>query len=192
MDFEEDIDPADELKTAFNFVSQEDGQQPLDPTLFSSSHADLADVLLEEFSELPKKAKKMDLDDYAVVNVAPSIVPNPYLPSFRVYAYNVTGSRFLASSRSFLDEQRNAYSQGEYSEEQRKKKKGRKKKHDKDKPDVDCSRKENRSRWACRPKKPQHADPESPSRSNRLWTPLGYAQVRRVQSITGATLMILH
>jgi endopolyphosphatase len=31
------------------------------------------------------------MDDYAVVNVAPSVVPNPYLPSFRIYSYNTTG-----------------------------------------------------------------------------------------------------
>ena len=53
------------------------------------SHSSLADMLLEDFSELPKKGKT-DLDEFAVINVGPSVVPNPYVPTFRVYAYNAT------------------------------------------------------------------------------------------------------
>lgn len=133
------------------------------------SHAVLADTLMDDFSELPKSKKKTDLDDYAIINVSPSVIPSPYLPSFRIFAYNVTGLPPTLSS------------QDDDYEVEKKKKKEKKKKHDRSKPDVDCNRKENKKKWECRPKKPQHADPESPSRSNKLWTPLGYAQVSKIR-----------
>jgi len=52
---------------------------------------DLCETLLEEFSALPSQGKELDLANYAIINVAPSVVPNPYLPSFRIFTYNVTG-----------------------------------------------------------------------------------------------------
>lgn len=106
-----------------------------------STSKTLFKTLIREFSDLPDP---MNYDDYAVVNVNPSVVPNPYLPSFRVFSYNITGAvRRVdhASEKSRDPERRN---------------------------------RENCKWWRC-----WHPDPESPSRKNRLWTPLGYAQVCR-------------
>ncbi|KAF8514311.1 hypothetical protein JB92DRAFT_2920005 [Gautieria morchelliformis] len=41
-------------------------------------------TLREDFKDIPKKSK-IDLDEWAVVNVSPSVVANPYLPSLRVF-----------------------------------------------------------------------------------------------------------
>lgn len=50
--------------------------------------ASLDDQLLSQFKRLPKR-KKTELDRYAVVNVAPSVVPT-YQPAIRVWTYNVS------------------------------------------------------------------------------------------------------
>lgn len=42
----------------------------------------LFESLIQEFSTLPKSAKDTKYEDYAVVNVGPSVVPNPYIPTF--------------------------------------------------------------------------------------------------------------
>lgn len=136
---------------------------------------------MRDFAALPKKAKKTDLDEYAVINVSPSLVPNPYLPAFRVFTYNVSGTA-LAGNGDAAEGEDGLENQ----KKKKKKKKGSKRKHghhrpDKDRPAVDCKKKENKGRWECRPKKPQHADAESPSRSNQLWSPLGYAQVSSIE-----------
>ncbi|KAL5530139.1 hypothetical protein ACEPAF_6396 [Sanghuangporus sanghuang] len=132
------------------------------------SHSSLAEVLFGDFSALPKKAK-MDLDEYAIINVGPSVVPNPYLPTFRVYAYNATGK---------------ANTEDEGMDGMKKKKKEKKKepkrkhghRHPGRETKIDCKKKANRSTWACRPEKPHYASKNSPSRHNTRWTPLGYAQ----------------
>lgn len=96
--------------------------------------------LLKDFEDLPKAKRNSTYDDYAVVNVSPSVVPNPYLPSFRIFAYNTTGTPYapaLQPGHTLCDE--------------------------------DAGRCDVAKRW--------YANPESPSRTNRLWTPLGYAQV---------------
>lgn len=94
--------------------------------------------LLKDFEDLPKAKRNSTYDDYAVVNVSPSIVPNPYLPAFRIFAYNTTGTPYVpALQQAPCDE--------------------------------DTGRCDVAKRW--------YASPESPSRTNRLWTPLGYAQV---------------
>ncbi|KLO18105.1 endopolyphosphatase [Schizopora paradoxa] len=125
----------------------------------------LAEILMKDFSELPS-AKKTDLDEYAVINVSPSVVPNPYLPSFRVFSYNVTGApvpRKDAKKDLHLAPVKES-----------------KRKHGHRHPDknknIDCNKKEYRDTWACRPEKPYHASEDAPSRRNQLWTPLGYAQ----------------
>ncbi|TDL29508.1 hypothetical protein BD410DRAFT_26204 [Rickenella mellea] len=123
----------------------------------------LDEALLNDFSELPKEGKT-NLDEFAVVNVAPSVVPNPYVPSFRVFTYNVTG----AEEDGGIEARR-----------KKKKKKGSKRKHghrrpEKDRPAKECKEKE--ERWECRPKKPWYSDASAPSRKNELWSPLGYAQ----------------
>ncbi|TFK55714.1 hypothetical protein OE88DRAFT_1621507 [Heliocybe sulcata] len=109
--------------------------------------------LIQDFSALPK-AKHIDHDQFAVVNVAPSVVPNPYLPSFRIFAYNITGAP------------------KKYSELSRRKGHG---------PTLDrkqaCKKgSAYQETWWCQLDKPWHSDGDAPSRTNTLWTPLGYAQ----------------
>ena len=58
------------------------------------AHDGLYDDLMDDFGRM-RKEKKRDEADYAVVNVSPSVVPNPLLPSFRVFSYNVTGAEHL-------------------------------------------------------------------------------------------------
>lgn len=142
----------------------------------------LAESLMSDFSELPKKAKT-DEDEYAVIHVSPSVVPNPYLPSFRVWSFNISGA--LPSSSSTLlsgpdAEDGSAKKQAKTKED--KIAEGLKRDHGHrhgKKGGVDCSKKDEKNTWACRPKKPYFADENSPSRRNQLWTPLGYAQVSK-------------
>ena len=117
-------------------------------------------TLRKDFKDIPKK-KKIDLDEWAVVNVSPSVVANPYLPALRVFTYNVT-----------------SYNAGT-EEVEKQKRKGSKRKHSHrgGKP-KNCKKKKNRERWECRTRREDwHSDEEAPSRTNRLWTPLGYTQV---------------
>ncbi|KAF8592342.1 hypothetical protein K439DRAFT_1324242, partial [Ramaria rubella] len=115
--------------------------------------------LRKDFADMPKKSK-IDLDEWAVVNVAPSLVANPFLPSFRIFSYNVT-----------------RYNAGE--EHTTEGSKGSKRKHGHrhgGKP-KDCKKKKNRDKWECRsPQKKWHSDKNAPSRKNTLWSPLGYSQ----------------
>jgi len=116
---------------------------------------DLSAILLEEFAELPKK-KGTDEDWYSVINVSPSVVPNPFVPSFREFTYNTTGSEVGGLKK-------------------KKGKKGKKRPPKKGKR-VDCGKKENKGRWECRKRQGGHQDAEAPARRNGMWTPLGYAQ----------------
>lgn len=123
----------------------------------------LYESLLKDFSTLPKSSNIV-MDEYAVVNVAPSVVPNPYLPSFRIFTYNI--------SRNAQHELQGAL----------KKKKGSKRKHGHDRGNkgnktTHCQIEEHQETWICHLNDPWHSDPDSPSRSNQRWTPLGFAQV---------------
>ena len=111
----------------------------------------LFETLIGEFSDLPDP---MDYDHYAVVNVSPSVVPNPYVPSFRVFSYNITGTTRVDHASD--------------------KPRGSERRH----------RKKCES-WRCQVGQ-WHSDPESPSRKNGLWTPLGYAQVGLITLMHGA------
>jgi endopolyphosphatase len=104
---------------------------------------------VEEFRRLPNITQEQEYDNYAVVNVSPSIVPNPYIPAFRIYAYNVSG----------VERKR-----GEEKEE----KKGRR---------EGCGKREYEDTWRCRLLEGWNTDGDGPSRKNGKWTPLGYAQV---------------
>jgi endopolyphosphatase len=119
----------------------------------------LYDSLVDDFSNLPKKGET-DHDNYGVVNVSPSVVPNPYLPSFRIYTYNITQARDSAYVKS----------------------KKPKRKHGKQRGGGDkqklCKKKKYEDSWRCKFDQPWHSDPDAPSRINSLWSPLGYAQVR--------------
>lgn len=155
-------------------LSEEDSVKQLNGEVDQQGRSSLADMLLDDFSELPKKGKA-DLDEYAVINVGPSVVPNPYVPTFRIYAYNATGESDDQPSSGLGEETQ--------MKKKKKNKKGKKKgrdhrhKHPGKESDVDCKKKQNRGTWACRPRKPHYASKESPSRRNAKWTPLGYAQV---------------
>ncbi|KAJ7591020.1 Metallo-dependent phosphatase-like protein [Mycena floridula] len=120
----------------------------------------LCEALLRNFSQLPK-ANEIDLDTFGVINVSPPVVP-AYLPSHRVFSYNVSSSAMAQF---------------------RKKKKGPKRKptHPPKGGDSDqetlCKQEPYMSTWKCHlPAEKWHSDSDSPSRKNTLWSPLGYAQ----------------
>lgn len=121
----------------------------------SEKHAKLYDSLINDFGDLPKKGKT-DHDNYGVVNVSPSVVPNPFLPSFRIYTYNITHA----------------------GENTHMKKKKRKHGHRRGKGNKaeQCKKKAYKNSWRCKLNKRWHSDPDAPSRINTLWSPLGYAQ----------------
>jgi endopolyphosphatase len=124
----------------------------------------LFDSLVNDFGDLPQKGKT-DYDDYGVVNISPSVVPNPYLPSFRIYTYNVTHAGDRANMKK------------------KKKKKSPKRKHGHRRGDGNnaelCKKNKYKDSWRCKLDQPWHSDPDAPSRVDTLWSPLGYAQVRR-------------
>ncbi|KAF6762120.1 endopolyphosphatase [Ephemerocybe angulata] len=127
----------------------------------------LYNVLLEEFAALPTN-KKINLDEYAAVNVAPSVVPN-YLPSFRIFSYNVTdtldaiepegGKKKKKPTPKKPPKRKHGHRRGE---------RGDKDKH--------CTEEKYQNSWKCHLDEPWNSDENSPSRTNRFWSPLGYAQ----------------
>ncbi|KAM5532304.1 hypothetical protein V8D89_014062 [Ganoderma adspersum] len=117
---------------------------------------ELYKTLMQEFSDLPKY-ENLDHDNYGVVNVAPPVVPT-YLPSFRIFTYNTTGELYEA---------------GHLGEDEQPERPPRSMK---DLVDSLCADEAYENSWRCKLSKPWHSNPRSPSRTNRLWTPLGYAQ----------------
>ncbi|QRW01817.1 PPN1-vacuolar endopolyphosphatase-like protein [Ceratobasidium sp. AG-Ba] len=113
----------------------------------------IAESLRSECKELAHK-KKLDYDDYFVVNIGPSVIPE-YTPSVRIFTYNVTdggSSSINGNEDDSLDlREMNA-------------------------PKIDCSKKKNKNKKQCVFKKPRHASKHSPSRTNKLWSPTGYSQ----------------
>lgn len=98
------------------------------------------------------------------------MVPNPYLPTFRIFTYNITGANSAVGTLS-CDERARAL-------------KDRVPKHPHggggkagDKKKL-CKEKEHKGSWKCKLHEPWHSDDKAPSRMNTLWSPLGYAQVR--------------
>lgn len=123
-------------------------------------------TLLKDFSHMLKGGvKKVDHDNYAVVNVAPSVVPNPYLPSFRIFSYNISGSAYLPGGVGGAD---TALKEGD---RQGNASLGL---------GSPCSDAGFQNAEKCRTVQPWNSSPNSPSRRNTLWSPLGYAQVREV------------
>lgn len=124
-------------------------------------------TLRKDFKDMPKKSK-IDLDQWAVVNVSPSVVANPYLPALRVFSYNVT------SHNAGLNETEDHTGVDEQEEKELKRKHG----HRHGGKPKNCKKKKNRDRWECRsPQDKWHSDKHAPCRTNRLWSPLGYSQV---------------
>jgi len=157
----------------FFFLEADDlANEPRQVSLGSEDEVDatkkrkeLYNGLLRDFAELPKSSQNTSHGDYGVVNVAPSVVPNPYLPSFRIFTYNTTGSPY------------NPGHLGE--EEQLVPRDGNSKLSTQHLDDVEsprCDSRGNMTIEACRPSRNWHSSPQSPSRTNRLWTLLGYAQ----------------
>ncbi|KAF8621618.1 hypothetical protein AX15_007637 [Amanita polypyramis BW_CC] len=134
-------------RTDLEIVSDE----AIETKKWALKHDDLFDTLIKEFSALPDE---VDLDDYAVINVSPSVVPNPYVPSFRLYSFNATDNSGAEGLRRNHGRRRGGYGDKE----------------------TECSKKAWRSSWKCHLNETWYSDPESPSRSNQRWTPLGYAQ----------------
>lgn len=148
-----------------------------DDEVSGSSHSSLADTLLGDFANLPGKADT-DMDEFAVINVGPSVVPNPYVPTFRVFAYNTTGDGYSQSENDALEVEGSDDDEDEVNAARR----DHSHKHpNRKKEKAECKKKKekNKDKWACRPRKAHHASGRSPSRTNRLWSPLGFAQVRK-------------
>jgi len=134
-----------------------------------SSKSTIFETLIADFSEIPVPLKEIHYDHYSVVNTNAAIVPNPYLPSFRVFAYNITGlssavkdiryDPYLQTTKAAW--RRRALNNDSVREANKPK----------------CEHSKHRDTWRCHFGKPWHSDSESPSRSNSLWSPLGYAQV---------------
>lgn len=136
----------------FFFLEAQDLQINPDEEEKELQDKDLLKSLLADFATLPEKAKESDMDKYGVVNVGPSVVPNPYVPSFRIYSYNTTGEARMLGKR------RHGHRRGS------------------DGNNATCQSKEHADTWRCHLKRGWHSDPESPCRRNGQWTPLGYAQ----------------
>lgn len=156
----------------FFFVEADDLQFPSSPKSDvrkpgTFAHDELYEDLVEDFATLPQSPKKRNYDNYGVVNVSPSVVPNPYLPSFRIFSYNVTQAERAEELR-------------EENLKKKKKKKDRKPGHNHgaDQREKLCKEAEYQESWRCQLREPWHSDAAAPSRRNTLWTPLGYAQVR--------------
>lgn len=140
----------------------------------SSANKGLFDCIIDNFETLPKTKKNVNLDDYGVISVSPSVVPNPYLPTFRIFTYNITDHYSARTGAPPAVERAQVPL------------KDRGPKHPRsgggeagDKKKL-CKEKEHRDSWKCMLHEPWYSDDEAPSRKNTLWSPLGYAQVRTV------------
>jgi len=136
------------------------------PTAGVLEHDRLYKTLLQDFGAIPDITKKSGYDNYTIINITPSVIPNPYLPSFRIFAYNNTGVDIKKEEEG----------------KKKKKKKGTNRKHghrhghgDKE---SQCKKGRYKDTWRCRLKEEWHSDEEAPCRKNVGWSPLGYAQVR--------------
>ncbi|KAG8803145.1 Endopolyphosphatase [Serendipita sp. 400] len=192
--------------------------EPTEPDpIFRSYKVALHEDLRDDISNLPKR---LHSDDYIVVNVAPSIIP-AYLPSFRIFQYNITdymGAKvtddqvYTLESWDALRVPDEEEEEGDDEEdwdleegddemvvllEERKHPRpqfarsayidrqlgsndvettGKRRHHHRHPEMPDCSKPENKEKYACRPWGPRHANSTSPSRQNGLWSLLGYAQ----------------
>jgi endopolyphosphatase len=114
-------------------------------------------TLLREFEQLPEESDEEKLDGLAVINVAPSVVPNPFVPGLRIFSYNVSADALM--------------------EPRRKREHGHRRGRKGDKGSI-CKAKPYDSSWKCHLNEPWHSDADAPSRKNQALTPLGYAQVQ--------------
>ncbi|KAG2141513.1 hypothetical protein BD769DRAFT_1650743 [Suillus cothurnatus] len=148
----------------FSFLDADD----IDMSMKTSLKGTLFKTLIADFSEIPEPLEDTHYGNYAVVNVNAAIVPNPYIPSFRIFTYNTTGlSGFVEDigSDPYLQTTKATQRRRALTHEQVRAFKKPK-----------CERKKSCSTWRCQFNKPWHTDSESPSRRNSLWSPLGFAQ----------------
>ncbi|KAJ4478099.1 endopolyphosphatase [Lentinula aciculospora] len=133
----------------------------------ASEHNDLFDSLLDDFAQIPK-SKQTDFHEYAVINVSPPVVPNPYLPTFRIFTYNITGVEDALADGSSIRQMNTIDTQTEELPSQY-----RRRPRDKS---SQCEGGVHSNSWKCQLlfDPPENAD--GPSHTSRSWTPLGYAQ----------------
>ena len=153
----------------------------------------LQQELHRDFNQMPK-LNKIKMEDYAVVHVSPSVIPT-YLPGIRVFrwvcgnsrrwlvrpnrivsfcSYNVTGLELDDDDYESTGD--DASLKKKKKEKNGKKRKGGGHRHGK-KPKNNCHKPEHEDQPHCKFRsKPRFYSPESPSRSNQMFTPLGYAQ----------------
>lgn len=144
-----------------------DGDTKLKTLKLTEHAASLFDALVADFSRLPGPQDGMDYGNYAVVNVNPSVVPNPYVPTFRAYVYNVTG---LPTGRGREVGESERYDRVGF----------------RGSPDHQGKSESGAMKWEGGPGRDElkacgvdfdgRVPFGSPSRWNLLWTPLGYAQ----------------
>lgn len=172
-----------------------DGRQPA-PAFGRSGDTALQIELYQDFGNMPSP-RKIKLDDYAAVNVAPSIVPT-YLPGVRVYSYNTSEatryipnrdeemivdvegtmlSRALDLLEATLPQSLAAYLFTDDDASSLRRNGGHRHSRRKHRKKHKCDRPENEDKPHCRWRRRQrHANATSPSRMNRYLSPLGYAQ----------------
>ncbi|KZV72170.1 hypothetical protein PENSPDRAFT_576601 [Peniophora sp. CONT] len=146
----------------FFFIEALNLEFPPEDDVRIRAHDGLYDDLLDDFGRV-RRDKARDEADYAVVNVSPSVVPNPLLPSFRIFSYNITGAKHLDAD-SALKKNKKKHHRGD----------GGPEKGDR----FEKCKNGGGDGWRCHLDKPWHSSPDAPSRTNTLWSPLGYAQVR--------------
>jgi len=115
----------------------------------------LYETLMSEFAHLPKESDEDKMDELAAISVAPSVVPNPFLPGFRIFSYNVSSEALMKPT-------------GKRDHGHRRGRRGDKDKH--------CKEERYNRSWKCHLDQPWHSDPDAPSRRNQAFTPLGFAQ----------------
>ncbi|KIK68138.1 hypothetical protein GYMLUDRAFT_81588 [Collybiopsis luxurians FD-317 M1] len=130
-------------------------------------HDYLYDSLLQDFAVFTT-SKKIDLDEYSVINVSPPVVPNPYLPTFRIFSYNITGVEDHLTEGGSIQEM-------DKIDAQKKRLPGHHRGKHGNKASL-CKQEPYRDSWKCKLSFSSPSNPSAPSRSSRLWTPLGYAQ----------------
>ncbi|WOO77660.1 Endopolyphosphatase [Vanrija pseudolonga] len=119
--------------------------------------------LVKSFGEIPGP-QNVKHKDYTVMNVGPSVIPT-YIPSARIYSYNITGvtlDDFVPTP--FVPLPQDPSDEDDVEIEKKKGKKSCKLPENEDKPHCTFKR------------KPRYSSPEAPSRKNKPLSPLGFAQ----------------
>jgi endopolyphosphatase len=145
----------------FVYIGTKDLENPPEDDSIKKKQRDLFSILMRAFSKV-KEPSQLDMNLYSVVHASPSVVPNPYLPSLRIWGYNIS-------------EMNDAGLKTDPSVEQVRKGKAKHSRPNKKR----CKRREDKHKWWCQlPERPWHSDENAPSRRNGPLSPLGYSQVR--------------